>query len=107
MKIVLVRKSNRHKWLNAGAARDKKNWVRIVYLAQRDYKGYQTAYIEVNDNTNQYDIFRLPQNAEVNPLPDIIGNPSFVKALENFYTTGAMPITPPIIGKMVQLGILQ
>lgn len=105
-KIVLIRQTNRHKWVNAGSAIDNKDWIRIVYLAQRDYTCFQSAYITVDDNFNSYDIYNLPQDAEVNILPDIFDDPVFLKNIENFMQTGVMPVTPPVVGKMMALGIL-
>lgn len=74
MVTIFFRKSNRHSWLNIGAAHLYSNeFIRLVYLAQLQSKGWQVGYKKTGNETGHLQTWSLPCNAQVTHCPDITG----------------------------------
>jgi hypothetical protein len=83
---------------------DKREFIRQIYHAQNDAPDWQVGWIREN-HTGMY-----PANKKANfPMkiaPKIVDK-DIANALENFINLGFTPINPPIMGKFVELELLE
>ena len=103
-KNIYWRKTKRHHWNCIAKCHDSnQEFIRQVYLAQITAPGWEVGWC-IEEDLGTY-----PDNKDTKyPMtiaPDITDNET-ARALESFVKNGFTSINPPIMGKMVDLGLL-
>ena len=101
---VYWRKSKRHHWNCIAMCDSKKEFIRQVYHAQKDAPDWIIGWIR-EEHTGMY-----PANKRTNYPMKIAPNITdslVASAMESFINNGFTPINPLIMGKFVELELLE
>ena len=102
---IYWRKTSRHHWNCIAQCHDSPGeFIRQIYMAQIDAPSWQVGW------TTEEHMGLYPDNKKSNyPMtiaPNITDN-TIIGALNRFIRTGFTSISPPIMGAMVELGLLE